>query len=176
MHPPALPHTQLLAALYSAALILIEAVSDPVAIEQASLRQRVSAINALTSLLCQLHKHAPQPVAAPRGDTRQPVPVSAAAPAAASPAPRQGWVGAPSVRATQPVSPALPSAPSPAPRRASEQPVAHRLSDSVDPHSHFLADYHTLTAAPSRLAALRLPRLHASALNRSSLTAARPAA
>ena len=61
-------HAQLLTALYSAAAVLLEAVTDPVAIEQAPLKHRSTALNAVASLIGQLNKSRPTPVLSP--DTR----------------------------------------------------------------------------------------------------------
>ncbi len=61
----AVQHDQLLTALYSAAAVLIGAVTDPLALEPAPLRHRASALNAVSSLIATLHKSAP-PAAARR--------------------------------------------------------------------------------------------------------------
>ena len=63
-------HTHVLNALYAAAAVLIEAVTDPVALEQAPLRHRASALNAVSSLIVTLHKFAPAAAPRPAADMR----------------------------------------------------------------------------------------------------------
>lgn len=60
-------YEQLLSALYNAAAVLVAAVTDPVAIEQAPLKHRASALNAVSSLFSRLQKLSP----APASDTYQ---------------------------------------------------------------------------------------------------------
>ena len=52
-------HEQILTATYSAAIVLIAAVTDPVALEAAPLRHRAMALNAVSTLIGRLHKIKP---------------------------------------------------------------------------------------------------------------------
>ena len=75
-----LHHDTLLTVLYSSAVQIVESLADPVAIEQASLSHRASALNALSHLIALAESRSadrpPHPV-------RAPVPVKSAAPARA---------------------------------------------------------------------------------------------
>ena len=55
-------HDQLVTAAYSAAITLIAAIVDPVALESAPLRHRATALNAVSALIGRLHKSKPSPL------------------------------------------------------------------------------------------------------------------
>ncbi|MBK8137221.1 MAG: hypothetical protein IPK52_15575 [Chloroflexi bacterium] len=55
-------HDQLVTAAYSAAITLIAAIVDPVALENAPLRHRATALNAVSALIGRLHKSKPSPL------------------------------------------------------------------------------------------------------------------
>ena len=56
MKPTTAQYDQLIASLYAAAMTLVAAVTDPVALEQASLRHRAAALNAVSNMLARVSK------------------------------------------------------------------------------------------------------------------------
>lgn len=67
-------------ALHASAAILIDAVADPAAIENSSLKHRADALNAVGRFMTMLYKYEVQPV--PVQDAGEPAPVAASAAAA----------------------------------------------------------------------------------------------
>ena len=144
-------HDQLVTAAYSAAITLIAAIVDPVALENAPLRHRATALNAISALIGRLHKSKPSPL---EGVTHiewdfgededdgsplvTPYNQMQPEPSPAQPAPAQS-------ASTQPI-PAQPDAAAPVP-----QEVDSRRPDTAAPHDNTRRADSAAEADPLRL-------------------------